>query len=91
MITIAQIDELERASRYLLQQLTAAKNAITSLEAMEPVPEFHSPGVITIARDNVRRTEGFMLTAAEDLNKELNKLLPNSAAAVTQDFDERTS
>lgn len=79
MITVDAIGEIERASRYLLQQCSAAKNAIMSSEAMERVPEFHAPSVRTIAKNNVRRTEVFLLTAAEDLNKELNKL-PNPAA-----------
>lgn len=82
-MTVDQINELERASKYLLQQCSAAKNAITSLAAMQLVPEYSSAGLIAIAKNNVRRTEGFVRTAAEDLTQELNKLLPNPAAAAT--------
>jgi hypothetical protein len=82
-MTVDQINELERASRYLQQQLTAAKNAITSLAAMEQLPEYNSAQMIAVAKNNVRRTEGFLLAAAQDLTEELDKLLPDSAAAAT--------
>jgi hypothetical protein len=80
MTFLDQINELERGAKYLLQQCTAAKNAITSLAAMEEVPQYAAASALTIAKNNVRRTTAFLITAAQDLTKELNKL-PDSAAA----------
>lgn len=82
MIKVDQINEIERASRYLLQQCTNAKNALLSLNSMQIGREFSSHDMVAIAQKNADRQERFLITAAQQLQEELAKL-PDSAIATT--------
>lgn len=82
MIKVDQINEIERASKYLLRQCTDAKNAILSLESMQTVREFSSPDMLAIAKRNADRQERFLATAGEQLREAL-AVLPDSAATTT--------